>query len=181
MYNNLYIIAKCCCNYFNWKVKHNCLIPRHSYSILGVLTINIFCCIETRFVVLRNPWGKSGWTGAWGRGTCKYGMYKKEIEEAWKNRPIIRNASVTHKDYGRDARESLLFNPDEDDGVFIMKYKDWINYYNSIGMVIKFPDEWRGWRVRGEWDGSDKYTKHKLTINEENANVFIQCIIKYIQ
>lgn len=172
------IKPKCCgCfpNWFNHKVKSNGLIAKHTYSVLGTLEINICCCIKTRFIVLRNPWGKASWSGNWTRRGCKFGLYHKDIEKGWKNRSIIRNSAVTQKDYGRDARDELLFkNNDSEDGIFLMKYVDWKNYYNSIGMVIKFPDNWRGYRVRGEWDGSKNYCNHLFEIFEDNSSIFIQ-------
>ena len=47
--------------------KVNGLIGSHAYSILRVKE-----CKGKRFIVLRNPWGASEWTGAWGDGSKEW-------------------------------------------------------------------------------------------------------------
>ena len=47
--------------------KVNGLLGSHAYSILRVKE-----CRGKRFVVIRNPWGASEWTGAWGDGSKEW-------------------------------------------------------------------------------------------------------------
>jgi hypothetical protein len=47
--------------------KVNGLYGSHAYSILRVKE-----CKGKRFIVLRNPWGASEWTGAWGDGSKEW-------------------------------------------------------------------------------------------------------------
>lgn len=51
------------------------LYGSHAYSILKVKE-----CRGRRFVVLRNPWGKEEWTGAWSDGSKEWnGAEGREI------------------------------------------------------------------------------------------------------
>jgi hypothetical protein len=43
------------------------LIGGHAYSILRAVEFN-----GKRFIVLRNPWGKSEWTGRWSDGSKEW-------------------------------------------------------------------------------------------------------------
>lgn len=51
------------------------LYGSHAYSILKVKE-----CRGKRFVVLRNPWGRTEWTGAWSDGSKEWmGIEGREI------------------------------------------------------------------------------------------------------
>ena len=43
------------------------LLPGHAYSVMRVRE-----CRGKRFVIVRNPWGDSEWTGAWGDGSKEW-------------------------------------------------------------------------------------------------------------
>jgi hypothetical protein len=43
------------------------LIGDHAYSVLRAIE-----CNGKRFVVIRNPWGKSEWTGRWSDGSKEW-------------------------------------------------------------------------------------------------------------
>ena len=43
------------------------LIGSHSYSVLRAVE-----CKGKRFVVVRNPWGRSEWTGRWSDGSKEW-------------------------------------------------------------------------------------------------------------
>lgn len=71
----------------------NGLVPLHAYSVLKVVEYK-----EKRFVLLRNPWGNSEWTGPWSDGS-------PEWTDEW-----------------RGALELLDHRPGND-GVFVMECK----------------------------------------------------------
>lgn len=50
-------------------VRVNGLVGGHAYSVLRAVE-----CRRRRFLVLRNPWGQSEWTGAWGDGSKEWTM-----------------------------------------------------------------------------------------------------------
>ena len=43
------------------------------------------------------------------------------------------------------------FDPEADDGTFLMCYKDWRTIYDNLFCCIKFPEEWSGIRFRDAW------------------------------
>lgn len=45
----------------------NGLIPAHSYSVLRAVEVK-----GKKFLVIRNPWGKSEWTGPWSDGAAEW-------------------------------------------------------------------------------------------------------------
>ena len=49
------------------KVSHNGLVPGHAYSVLKAVEKN-----GKRFVLIRNPWGKTEWNGKWSDGSAEW-------------------------------------------------------------------------------------------------------------
>ncbi|KAF8811467.1 cysteine proteinase [Phlegmacium glaucopus] len=66
-----------------------------------------------RFVVVRNPWGKSEWTGRWSDGS-------KEWKPEWLK----------------------LGHTSGDDGQFVMEYSDWLECFAQIDRTILFDSTW---------------------------------------
>jgi hypothetical protein len=50
-----------------WDAKISGLISNHAYSVLRAVEYN-----GKRFVVVRNPWGQSEWTGRWSDGAKEW-------------------------------------------------------------------------------------------------------------
>ncbi|KAF8802683.1 cysteine proteinase [Phlegmacium glaucopus] len=90
----------------------NGLIGGHAYSILRVKK-----CKGKRFVVLRNPWGASEWTGAWGDGS-------KEWVGKWLD--VLKE--LDH-----------VFG---DDGEFVMEYSDFLDTFELIERTTIFDSSW---------------------------------------
>ncbi|KAK7041561.1 hypothetical protein VNI00_009148 [Paramarasmius palmivorus] len=88
------------------------LIGNHSYSVLKAVEHN-----GKRFVIIRNPWGGSEWTGRWSDGS-------KEWTKEW-----------------LDALPELghVFG---DDGQFVMEYKDFLDCWDQIDRTILFDSSW---------------------------------------
>jgi len=91
---------------------------------------------------IRNPWGYGEWMLKWSENPDHIDLldkwmpwlnayYDKEIEEAKKNR--------------EEPPEKYVLN--EDDGTFMMCFKDWRTVYCNLFMCVKFPEEWSGMRL----------------------------------
>lgn len=88
------------------------LIGEHAYSVLRAVEVK-----GKRFVVVRNPWGKSEWTGRWSDGS-------KEWTAEW-----------------LDAMPQLghVFG---NDGQFVMEYSDWLECFSQIDRTLLFDSTW---------------------------------------
>ncbi|KAI9644088.1 hypothetical protein NHQ30_007440 [Ciborinia camelliae] len=82
----------------------------HAYSILRAVEID-----GQRLVLLRNPWGKGEWKGAWSDGS-------KEWTPEWMKK-------LEHR-FG-------------DDGSFWMSYEDLLKKYQTFDRTRLFNDEWK--------------------------------------
>ncbi|KAH9479886.1 Calpain [Psilocybe cubensis] len=89
------------------------LVGNHAYSVLRAVE-----CNGKRFVVVRNPWGKSEWTGRWSDGS-------KEWTHEW----LEYLPQLGHQ-FG-------------DDGQFVMEYSDWLESFGQIDRTILFDSDWR--------------------------------------
>ena len=79
------------------------LISSHSYLILSCEEANIDG-ENIRLILLRNPWGYKGWTGAW-----------SETSHRWTN----------------NAKKAFQFDKKTADGGFFMDYDDFIHYFTT--------------------------------------------------
>ncbi|KAF8159960.1 hypothetical protein B0H34DRAFT_424573 [Crassisporium funariophilum] len=93
-------------------VKVQGLVGNHAYSVLRAVS-----CKGKRFVVVRNPWGKSEWTGRWSDGS-------KEWTQEW-----LEVLSELGHQFG-------------DDGQFVMEYSDWLECFAQIDRTILFDSTW---------------------------------------
>ncbi|KAJ7125745.1 cysteine proteinase [Mycena crocata] len=90
----------------------NGLIGGHAYSVLRAVEYR-----GKRFVVLRNPWGDSEWTGPWSDGA-------REWTEEWL--PALKE--LQHS-FG-------------DDGEFVMEYSDFLDNWDLVERTLLFDDSW---------------------------------------
>ncbi|PPQ65694.1 hypothetical protein CVT24_012112 [Panaeolus cyanescens] len=88
------------------------LTGNHAYSVLRAVE-----CNGKRFVVVRNPWGKSEWTGRWSDGS-------KEWTPEW-----LQHLEQLGHQFG-------------DDGQFLMEYSDWLACFSNIDRTILFDSSW---------------------------------------
>lgn len=88
------------------------LVGSHAYSVLRAVEVK-----GKRFLVIRNPWGKSEWTGRWSDGS---------------------------KEWTREWLEAmpLLGHVFGDDGQFVMEYKDWLECFAQIDRTVLFDSTW---------------------------------------
>ncbi|KAJ7065517.1 cysteine proteinase [Mycena amicta] len=95
-----------------WGARISGLVGNHSYSVLRAREVR-----GKRFVVVRNPWGESEWTGAWSDGS-------KEWTKEW----LDVLPELGHS-FG-------------DDGQFVMEYKDFLASWSDIDRTILFDSSW---------------------------------------
>ncbi|KAF9009892.1 hypothetical protein BDQ17DRAFT_1299500 [Cyathus striatus] len=88
------------------------LMGGHAYSVLRAVE-----CRGKRFVVVRNPWGDTEWTGPWSDGS-----------KEWKGKWLEVLPELGH-----------VFG---DDGQFVMEYKDFLNTWQDLHRTILFDDSW---------------------------------------
>ncbi|KAJ2912950.1 hypothetical protein MD484_g7458, partial [Candolleomyces efflorescens] len=88
------------------------LMGDHAYSVLRAVEVK-----GKRFVVVRNPWGKSEWTGRWSDGS-------KEWTSDW----LEAMPQLGH-----------VFG---DDGQFVMEYSDWLDCFAQIDRTLLFDSSW---------------------------------------
>ncbi|KAF8597839.1 cysteine proteinase [Ceratobasidium sp. AG-I] len=96
----------------------NGLFAGHAYSIISAIEVN-----NKRFVRVRNPWGKTEWTGAWSDGS-------KEWTPEW----LALLPELKHK-FGND-------------GEFLMEYGDFLRTWTMIERSRLFD---RGWKMSSMW------------------------------
>ncbi|EEB95559.1 hypothetical protein MPER_05452, partial [Moniliophthora perniciosa FA553] len=96
----------------SWDPRISGLMGGHAYSVLRAVEFK-----GKRFVIIRNPWGKSEWTGPWSDGS-------KEWTKEW-----------------LDALPELghVFG---DDGQFVMEYKDFLDCWDQIDRTRLFDSSW---------------------------------------
>ncbi|KAJ7327524.1 hypothetical protein DFH08DRAFT_884706 [Mycena albidolilacea] len=88
------------------------LIGNHAYSVLRAVEAK-----GKRFVVIRNPWGDSEWTGPWSDGSKEWNAESLEIL------PILGHV------FG-------------DDGEFVMEYSDFLECWDQIDRTLLFDANW---------------------------------------
>ncbi|THU81095.1 cysteine proteinase [Dendrothele bispora CBS 962.96] len=96
----------------NWSSQIFGLFGNHAYSVLRAVEVN-----GKRFVIVRNPWGNSEWTGPWSDGS-------KEWMKEW----LERLPEFGH-----------VFG---DDGQFVMEYKDFLSCWDTLNRTLLLDDSW---------------------------------------
>ncbi|KZT25899.1 cysteine proteinase [Neolentinus lepideus HHB14362 ss-1] len=89
------------------------LITGHEYSILAVLEVK-----GKRFLRIRNPWGKSEWTGRWSDGS-------KEWTSEW-----LQALPELQHTFGND-------------GEFLMEYQDFLTTWSCVARTRLFDSSWK--------------------------------------
>lgn len=116
-----------------------------------------------RLLVLRNPWGKGEWTGAWGSGSPELTKYTPLLEQ-----------------YIHSLPPDEQFDLEADDGIFFMHYSDWKEYFSTLFLNLDFPDAWTGVRFKSAWTPSNSgglphsYVSEQLTRYAKNPQFLIQ-------
>jgi calpain, invertebrate len=111
------------------------ILTGHAYGLLDV--IDLHCEKEDKIKKLlrvRNPWGKCEWNGPWSDYSEEIEQYKEDLDK-WMSQ----------------LAEDERFNLQEEDGTFLIDYKNFRDIYNKLFVAIDFPDEWCGLRFESQW------------------------------
>lgn len=109
------------------------LIGGHAYSVLRAVEVN-----GKRFVVVRNPWGKSEWTGRWSDGS-------KEWTQEWLE--VLPKLGHQFGDDGQFVMECTYFVCDlahllSRSWDILDTDNDWLDCFAQIDRTILFDSNW---------------------------------------
>lgn len=114
------------------------LIMNHAYSINDIIEFpDRFDKSKKNMIKLlrlRNPWGKSEWKFAWSDKSKEKQMYEEDIDN-----------------YIQSLPPDEQFDPNKDDGTFMMHYNDWRDQFSTLFLNIDFPEDWTGVRFKSAW------------------------------
>jgi hypothetical protein len=106
------------------------ILTGHAYGLLDVINLQVPKEGTSKSLLrVRNPWGKCEWTGSWSD-------YSEEIEEY----------KAELNNYMAQLPEDEQFNLQEEDGTFLIDYKNFRDIYNKLFVALDFPDDWCGVR-----------------------------------
>lgn len=115
------------------------LILNHAYGISDILEIpDLDNKNKTQQLIrLRNPWGKSEWLREWSSESDEMKKYRKPIQA-----------------YIDSLPPDEQFDLDEDDGTFLIHYRDWRDNFSTLFVNNDFPEAWTGVRFESAWTKS---------------------------
>ena len=58
-------------------------------------------------------------------------------------------------DYINSLPPDEQFNPNKDDGTFLMHYNDWKDQFSTLFLNVDFPEDWTGVRFKSAWTKSN--------------------------
>lgn len=121
------------------------VIKGHAYSVLRAVEAK-----GKRFVLVRNPWGSTEWTGPWSDGS-------KEWTPEWLK---------------------LLDHTFGDDGQFWMLYRDFLRKFTVIDRTRVFDSSWsvteqRWLDYRVPWSAEFATTRFRLTVTQKTPVVIV--------
>ncbi|KAG5888432.1 hypothetical protein JTB14_020207 [Gonioctena quinquepunctata] len=123
---------------------------QHTYSVTGVAEVQSNKCTKVQLLRIRNPWGKTEWTGRW-----------SDRSDDWK---II----------SKNIRDDLLVK--QEDGEFWMDFPDFIGRFDFLEICHPYADmkihTWNIVMTDGGWNkpGSKANPQYKLTLKEKGKN-----------
>ena len=103
----------------------NGLLSDHEYSLIRLIDTGGQLPL---LCLLRNPWGKKEWRGPWSDGDTR----------RW-----------THQ-----AKRLTGYDPQGDDGEFIMAMEDVVRQFDTAEMSMLFPESFFRSKVDGSWSGN---------------------------
>ena len=118
----------------------------HAYGVLDVREVPDEENPEIihRLLRVKNPWGSENqfeWTGDWSDDDPKW-------TEAMKKRYNEVGRMISNKVDKNELDHKFAKN----DNIFVMKFDDFVYYFNTLMAVRDFPEEWSGVRYYTKWD-----------------------------
>ena len=118
------------------------ILKSHAYSLIDVVEVPNPASKNKhkthRLLRVRNPWGNTEWQGDWSDGSTKLMSNIEKINST------IKELSNKYEDYEP-------FDPECDDGTFLINYRNWRDIYSNLFCCIDFPEEWSGIRTFDKW------------------------------
>lgn len=119
------------------------ILAGHAYAILDAFEIPNQKSKSTRktsrLLRIRNPWGFKEWNGKWSDSS-------QEVEEF---KDIIQDILIN-----RLKDDTETFSLDDEDGCFLISYKDFRNIFNRLFISRDFPQSYFGISILDEWNTS---------------------------
>jgi len=111
------------------------LLSFHGYAITDVFELPDNDCENShkshRLLRIRNPWGCGEWMMKWSESNDpKYNAFIGRIKEYYDNE--IKQAKLTNS-----ALNIEPYKDNENDGTFLMCFKDWRNIFSFLFICIK--------------------------------------------
>jgi hypothetical protein len=106
----------------------------HAYGLISVLELDdpTDDRVPFRLLVLRNPWGKGEYVGAWDKDSEEVKKYAKLIDQI--NEGLDEPIDMKSKN-----------------GTFLMSYEDWRDNFSTLFINVDFPEDWAGVRFQSKW------------------------------
>ncbi|PWW77978.1 cysteine proteinase [Tuber magnatum] len=134
----------------NVAVERSGILSGHAYSVLKAREVN-----GKRFVLIRNPWGCTEWTGPWSDGS-------KEWTSEWM---------------------TLLEHRFGDDGAFWMSYDDFLHRFSQIDRTRLFDPSWtvtnRWAQVPVPWAMEYSPTRFEVNVTAKGPVVIVLSQLDY--
>ena len=99
------------------------LNQRHAYSIIDLGTTTA----GEKLLRIRNPWGYGEWSGNWSDTSTQM---KENAEE-------VKNVFPEHN-------ADMAGDEENEDGIFVMSYRDFLRYFTHVYAGLRFPGKFSG-------------------------------------
>ena len=132
------------------------IVSSHAYSLLAAYEVNSKRG-KVRLLKLRNPWGKTEWSGPWSDGSAEW------------DDDLKKQLNVQHKD----------------DGIFFIEYKDFLAHFSDVQFCFihdKYEYDHVKIRTRYNHAAYTKITvsaegKYYFTVNQESKRKFATSVL----
>lgn len=115
------------------------LLAGHAYGLIDCMFVNNPNAYNEkkrhRLLRIRNPWGAREWNGKWSDRS-------DELRD---------HLNVVQEEVNKLGSDELWDPYDNNDGTFLMCFKDWRSIYTNLFACVDFTDEWSGIRFVDAW------------------------------
>jgi hypothetical protein len=129
-----------------------------------------------QLVKLRNPWGRSVWTGKWSPTSNEY---KRAPDDLLKTLDMKRSGDkdFTHGEFVLRSDEFLHCKivTHNFPGEFVMAWADFVAVYDNVCLAIVQPKGWMEATVTGRWPAAPKHMWHFRSLGEQYS-LEVRCV-----